>query len=587
MNRRHFLSSTAIAGGASFLSRASVAQTLQDCPAGAKLSPVPRTQDHLYRPKPQFWSFDNADPVLRVGPFHVSFQVFTVGEDENSYGLSRDHVRVQQEGQRWTVEATQLASAGQQMQHEGSLQAVFSQERDGSFRCLVRASAPEKLRAVKMRLHALPPAQVFQTGWNIDPNGLPVTADGMNFIYPEYQGGMPAWQLAYAQGSLGIVSDDVEPRPKRLTAYLQSGQVTIDLVHEEDARRFANSMEVPAWELHPNASLLEVIARRQQILEQRAGLVVWEKRNDVPAWARQVKLVVTLHGMHWSGYIFNDYRRMQQAVKWVCKRIPGNEVVFHLAGWEGRYYRKYGNSKADERMGGAAGLHTLVRAAQANGAHVLPFYSGNYPTPGLPGYETYGPSSVFESTNGFRWDPMRGYVVDWGQLRGTGMSGGGPALNPGAPAWRDHLIEQIAKLNEEFGFDGAYFDTQPSADNDGRYSALDGFRTIAEQLRARRPEFLIASESWFDLSLPFVPWSQTPDGPMRWTRKYQRRFAHLSMGEPSRGSTGVHELGHVPYDRGELDRMFDIATISLVDGTLDQAADEVDRVVRKAHVAKV
>ncbi len=587
MDRRDFLVTAGLACSASLLPTSASSQTVEDCPAVSAQEGVPRTQDYLYRPKPQFWSFDNRDPIVSLGPFKVSFQVFVMGNDENSYGLSQAHVQVERKDRQWTVAATQFASAGQQLTHEGTLQAVLTAQDDGSFLCNIRASCPEKLRAVKVRLHRLAPAQVFKTAWNVDPNGLAITPEGMNFVYPEYQGGMPAWQLAFAQGSLGIVSSDTTPRPKRLTAYRQGATTTIDLVHEEDARHFGTTLEVPAWELRPNASLAQVIARREQILVERAGLRTWEARSDVPSWARQTKLVATLHGMHWSGYIFNDYARMQKTIEWVCGRIPGQHVVFHLAGWEGRYYRQYGDSKANDRMGGAEGLKALVQAAHARGAKVLPFYSGNYPLASLPGYEEYGPASVFHSTNGFRWDPMRGYVVDWGQLRGTGMHGGEPGLNPGAPLWRDHLIQQIADLSATYGFDGAYFDTQPSADNDSRYSALDGFRTIAQELRARRPEFLIASESWFDLSLSFVPWSQTPDGPLAWTRKYQRRFAHLSMGEPSRGSTGVHELGHIPYDRLELNRMFDIPTISFVDGTLEQAPGEVEKVIRNARALAV
>lgn len=544
---------------------------------------VPATQDHLYRPKPQFWSFDNRDPILQVGPFFVSFQVFTTGDNENSYGVARDHVRVEQSGRHWTVKATSFASAGQQVLYAGTLEATFTLEQDGSFLTTITASADEPLRAVKLRLHQLPAAHVFQTGWNVDPNGLPVTSDGSNFVYPEYQGGMPAWQLAFANSGLGVISTDVKPRPKRFTAYLQGQEVVIDLVHEEDARYFAKTISVPAWELHPGASLEAVISRREHILEQQACLVRWEQRTDVPLWARDVRLVVTLHGMHWSGFIFNDYAQMQMIVQWVCKRIPGSFVVFHIAGWEGRYYRRYGDSRADERMGGAPGLHALVAAAHANGSHVLPFYSGNYPQPGTPHYEEYGPASHFDASTGLRWDPMRGYVVDWGQLRGSGMTGGGPSLNPGAPLWRDFLTNQILTLNDQFQFDGAYFDTQPSSENDRHYNALEGFRFITDQIRSHTPNMLIATESWFDLSLPFVAWSQTPDGPGLWTRKYQRRFAHLSMGEPSRGSTGVHELGSVPYRRDDLDRMFDIPTLSFVDGTLDHAKTELEAVIRKAR----
>lgn len=590
MNRRSFLRTSGLAGGFAAATptlwgqRGSILASgdLQDCPVG-NFPVMPRTQDHLYRPKPQFWGFDNQDPILRVGRFSVSFQVFTTGRDENSYGLAKNQVRVTPDGPGYRVTATSFAGAGQQTLYPGTFEAHFTQF-EGGMRVMMRASANQPLRAIKLRLHRLPDGKVFQTGWNVDPNGLPIVEDGINFTYPEYQGGMPAWQIDSGAESLGIVSSDVQPRPKRLTVYKRPEGCIAELTYEEDARHFGPTLETPPWELLPGATLVQTITRRTSLLEQQAGLKRWESRADVPPWAREVKLVATLHGMHWSGYIFNDYGRMLEIVDWVCKRIPGKEVLFFLAAWEGRYYRRYGASQADARMGGEAGLHKLVEGIHARGAHVMPMYSGNYPQPDTPHYEEYAPSSHFhDASSGFRWDPMRGYLVDWGQLRGSGMAGGGPSLNLGAPAWRNFLTDQITLLNETYRFDGSYFDTQPPGENDGRYSPLEGFRQMCSDLRAHTRDLLLASESWFDLSLPFVPWSQTPDGPNSWTRPYQRRFAHLSMGEPSRGSTGVHELGHIPYDRAELDQMFEISTLSFVETTLSQAAGECERVIAAAR----
>jgi hypothetical protein len=465
----------------------------------------------------------------------------------------------------------------------GSFTATCTQQ-GSSRRIQAHAECKERIRAVKVRLHQLPEAAVFQTGWNVDPNGLPIVAEGVNFSYPEYQGGMPAWMLAFGTGSLGVVSMDPEPRPKRFTAYKTPDDRIVDLTYEEDARRFTQSIDMPPWDLLPNASLEQVIAHRVSFLEKKDLVKQWQARIDVPAWSRDVKLVITLHGMHWSGFVFNDYKQMLGCVDWVTQYIPGKNVLVFLAGWEGRYYRKYGDSRADPRMGGEQGLRALVQGIHQRGAHVMPMYSGNYPQQDTPHYDDYAPQSRMMGTDGFRWDPMRGYVVDWGQLRGSGMSGGGPSLNIGAPAWRDYLVGQVSGLNDQYKFDGSYFDTQPPSDNDARYNPLDGFRQLALELRSHSPELLISSESWFDLSLGFVPWSQTPGGPQNWTHGYQRRFAHLSMGEPSRGSTGVHELGHIPYNRKDLDEMFDIPTLAFVDGTIENAASELKRVIGAARM---
>ncbi len=156
-------------------------------------------------------------------------------------------------------------------------------------------------------------------------------------------------------------------------------------------------------------------------------------------------------------------------------------------------------------------------------------------------------------------------------------------MNPGAPDWRNFLAGQVNHINSEYGVDGAFFDTQPTSGNDAHYDPVAGLQQICSNLRAQHPELLIATESWFDLSLGFVPVSQTPGGPNNWTRKYQRRFAHVSLGEPGRGSTGVHELGYIPYRREELLQMFDWPTVGVVEDTLTLAPERVLAMIEAAQ----
>ena len=143
---------------------------------------------------------------------------------------------------------------------------------------------------------------------------------------------------------------------------------------------------------------------------------------------------------------------------------------------------------------------------------------------------------------------MRGYKVDLTDIR-TEVGGGGNWLNPGAPCWHDHLIQQVGAINDTFGFDVNFLDTQPNLENELRHSPLDGMRTTPDFLSAAvGTDLLVATKTWFNLSPGIIPLSETPEGPSHWSRHYRRRFAHLSLGEPGCGSTGVHELGQVPYD---------------------------------------
>jgi hypothetical protein len=82
-------------------------------------------------------------------------------------------------------------------------------------------------------------------------------------------------------------------------------------------------------------------------VERAFGLKPFAERNDVPAWARDLSLVVMLHGMHWTGRVFLDYAAMLEVLRFVAVRIEPRRVLAYLPGWEGRYYWNYGEYRAE------------------------------------------------------------------------------------------------------------------------------------------------------------------------------------------------------------------------------------------------
>lgn len=531
-------------------------------------------------PRPMYWSFDDPNPVIDVAGLRVSFNVATLGPIEASFGLAREGLTVRNEGGRWIVEAASLAWPGQHEKAPGTLRAEFVTAGDVTT-VHINAQAMEDVRAVKMTLHDLPPGRFFQTGWQVVENGALVDEFGVAYNYPAYTGGSPVWLLGSAANCMAFASMDLTAMPRRCAARARGGKVQVELIAEANARMLEPSFAPPPWRITRGSSLQQAIDDRCAMLERGAGLKRWEVRSDMPGWARDIDLVVTLHGMHWSGYVFNDFARMAEAVRWVTKRIDGRRVLFFLAAWDGRYYRTYGASRAEPAMGGADGLDRLVKLIHAQGAHVMAMFAGNVVDERLPGTAEIIAASEYRSLpDGIDSSPMRGYSVDWAQIRAplTGLHW----LNLGAPAWRDHLTQQIAMLNERHGFDGTFIDTQPILGNDRLHDSLSGFRYLADTLREKKPDLLMASETWLDLSLPFMPMSQTPNGPYNWSDRYQRRFAHLSLGEPSRGSTGVHEVGYVPYDRADLLRTFTLPTVSFVERTWETAPQAVEAIIDAA-----
>lgn len=515
--------------------------------------------------------------------YSLSFQVFTSGTNENTYSLDAKSIVTKQQGNQWTIDAPKLSWPGQQMTAPGTLHADAILSGD-TVLLRIEATAPEPIRAIKATIYGLLFGEAAQTGWQVTPTFEPVTKEAVLYSYPSYTAGMPVWFLGQRDQGISFSSLDTTLASKRFCAALRDDSVQIQLIVEPEARKLGTTFSAPTWKLTRHTTLETAILEREQLLEEATGLLPWTVRKDVAPWVRKVSLVVTLHGMHWSGFIFNDYDKMSQLVNWVTDRIPGEQVLFFIAGWEGRYYRQYGDSKPNDLMGGADGLSRLVRNIHTRGAHVMAMFAGNAAGPSTPGLpELIGTSSFHALPGALNYDLMRGYKVDWAEIR-AGAGGGGGWLNPGAAGWRDHLVQQVSGLNAQFGFDGNFFDTQPNTDNDFRNNPLEGLRMLSERLREERPELLLATESWLDLSLGFIPCSQTLDGPGHWSAKYQRRFAHVSLGEPSRGSTGVHEVGHVDYNLDDLLDSFDWPTLAIVDGTIDAAPARAQAVISAARI---
>ena len=601
-NRREFLRSAALVGTALELGvkpEAVLAEPVQEAASSGQEAVaaagtltrefaeplVPFPMDMWCLPRVQFWSFDNRDPLLEAMGYQLSVQVTTTGADENTYSLHAGSVKQSRDEQGVTITAGALASAGQQREVPGRCEIRVS--RRGADRCRVGISAVvdgQTVRAVKLILRQLPAGRVGFTSFEAVPNLAPVPPEALALAYPTYQGGAPVWFLA-TEGERGISfsSVDVSARQRRFVAAREGdGRSRIELVFEEDARKWSSTLHAPEWEIRSNTTLDEALADRCALLEREAGLRAWERRADVPAWVHEIGLVVCLHGMHWSGYVLQDYAQMRASVEWVLSRIPGRSVLFFVAGWEGRYYRSYGNSVPDERMGGQAGFRSVIEAAHAQGAHVMAMYAGNAAMPGTPGFDGYAAGSRFEADNSLGWTPMRGYTVDWSTVRGSDTNGSA-WLNPGAPGWQKHLTEQVRATVRDYGIDGAFFDTQPNFDNDRRYQPTEGLRRIVGDLREQTPNLMIATESWADITYGFLHAGQTPSGYRNWSARYGRRFAHLAMGEPSRGSTGVHELGYCQYNFEQLMTLFDWPTLALVDTTLRDAPEKAERVIAYAR----
>lgn len=517
------------------------------------------------------FSFDTGDPFFDLGGWQAALQVVTF---ENTYALDPALTDTSADAGRWTVEARGLRWAGGQRQRAGRAWLRAERSTDG-LQLTAGAEHEERIRCLKIVLRGLKGDTLIGPQWQ----ERPLRPGGTVLRYPLFLHA-PLIFLKTADGEhLYFRSLDAGVRAKRFAVYPGAGGLTVELIHEDAAQLMGTRAETPPWRIGRCDDPGAIVEQHLGHLEAAFGLQPWESRPDVPDWARQIALVVALHGMHWAGYVFNTYEQMLAALEWVCERIPGRRVLAFLPGWEGRYYWQYGDYRPEPALGGPAGFRRLADGARRLGVTLMPMFGANCANATLPGFAQWGDPSRLRSPTGLEFQGNR---PDWDTSRANDP-GWQAWLNPGAPQWRQHLLAQVGALLREYGLRAVFFDTQHIWENDPQYPVYEGLVALRDALRARFPDLLVAGEGWYDALGAVTPVSHVGT-PARWEHifsRYCRTFAHLMWGDPSRGSSGVHEAGHTGFGLVP-DAPHWWPTLTVVDGTLERAPEKAEQVIAQA-----
>ncbi len=520
-------------------------------------------------------SYDQKNPVYDIFGTAFSLEIFT---HENVYGIDPGRTELTIEGDRAILTARGLTWAGGAESCEGG--AMFLVEKTASgLTFKLEAAHREKLRAAKVIVHR-------QRGVSVTSDhseDFPIMPGGMTFDYPHWNIFMLKMPIVFLKGDDGYLSFsslDDEVSPKRFSFIPGGDGVDVELIYEAPATRFASAIVTAPWEMSrvtdPQKAAEEFLGR----IAKTYGFGPFDTRPDVPDWTRKISLVLSIHGMHFSGYVFNTYKEMLSVIKWFADRMPADQLLAYLPGWEGRYYWQYGDYRPEPRLGGPDGFARLIEGAHSLGARVMPMFGANCTNREHPDFPEYGPISLLHDASGAvflgnkpDWSGDRSYDPGW-QIW----------LNPAAPAWQERLMETFDGLIKQFKFDGVFLDTDNAWTNDPYYPLYGGYTAIKAELKSAFPELLIAGEGWYDALLAVTPLTQM-GGPPHWPglfEKYARSTPHLSVPSPCRGSTGVHELGYAPYAKPSL-KPGEIPMVTIVDGTLAAAPDALMEYVKLAE----
>lgn len=529
------------------------------------------------------FGFDFQDPIFEIGGWHLGLQVITF---ENTYGLDPEQTRLDHGGGTCRIVADRMMWAGNQEKAPGCAELFTSPTRDG-LELAVTASMTRKIRCTKIIVRNLPEASIIGACWRESPIG-----DGAVLHYPPHITNnederlhTPLIFLKTATGDyVYFRSLDTRVRRKGFAVYHDpSGAgVTAELLFEELGPEMADTTATPKWRIGVTRDPDQVVSEHLEHLERHFNLVPWRLNPLIPGWLREIALVAYIHGQHWSGYIFNDYESMLGVIKELARRFEGRRILAHLAGWEGRYYWKYGDFTSDKRMGGAEAFTRLCSEARKLGVHIQVMLGGNCANTSSPGFQQWGDPSrlrtaggAIERGNSPDWDTSRSYDHPWQAW-----------LNPGAPGWHNHLLEQASGLIERHGVDGIFLDTHGNWLNDPNYPVYDGLLRWRDKLKRRYPNVLLSGEDWWDVLGVITPMSHAYWMALdRWPElfaKYNRTYGHNCWGDPGRNSSGVFEGGWREFCLVP-EAEHAIPTLPIVDHTLEKAPEKVELVLEQAR----
>jgi hypothetical protein len=525
------------------------------------------------------FSFDFGDPAFEFEALRFAFRIFT---PDNVYGLDPSALSVEHTPARLKITAEGLTWAGGQERCDGRFEAMIEKKGE-AIEWEARAWHTEPVKSIATLVDGLPFGRVApcQQGYLVDQSRE------LLYCYPPvhpYYGEMLYSPLLLVEiGSEDLLymhSLDEVVRPKRFYLRAEEKQFHAEFVVEERAYAWKHMFHMPRWRLARCKQPAQAYAAQQAHVEKAFQLTPWEERRDVPAWARDLRLVLNLHGEHWTGYIFNTYERMRQILAWVAERIDPGQVLVYLPGWDGRYYWNYPDYEPSPRCGGTEGFKRLADEAHSLGFHLMPMFGANLVNAKRPSFRKLRKAMAHYRDGSPYWANW----IDWDNDRAQETYV--PMLNLGAKAWRDWLLERISHVVDEYGVEAVFLDITLFWLNDPRYDMFTGTQKLVGSLHRRYPHLLVAGEAWYDAVLGLFPICQATPPPLypQFISRYIRSVSHLRHPAPGRGSTGVHEQGFRGFNRESLElNTVQIPTLAIVDDTFEKHRDIMDAIISKAR----
>jgi hypothetical protein len=567
----------------SALETGSATQPAGAAPPDGTILPLTSTSDVYIPPHGESFfkfSFDFPEPSVAFNGMSFSFRLYTF---ENAYGLDREHLTAEKTAEALIIRCSQFVWAGGQEKVPGTLLAHV--RKNGDFvEWDVSAEMDRPIKSIAAILRGVPRGKISPgSGGFFDPRDNELLI-GYPFGGGDHHGAIsvdsPLAVIQAGDQEFFLLSTLLDNKVRANRIYLQPGAngYRVELVYEQGGWEKSNRLESPTWRAGRTRTADDAYNRHYTDVAKSFSIPTWEQRQDVPAWFRDLALVVAIHGMHWTGYIFNDFAKALHTLEWIATQIPANRVMVFLPAWDGRYYWEYPTYEVSSRLGGEEGFRTLIRQGHRLGFRFLPMFGMNSANGKLANFAQFSDATTQDvDGNDFDLD-----WVDWDNDRHN--EGWGKYMNLGVDSWRNWLSARISDIIERFGVDAYFLDISGGWQNNTKADMHEGTRRLVNELRQKYPHVLAVGEFSYDALMSILPVYQVfpARGYPPAFQNYSRAFYHLSSPAPGRGSSGVHESGFGHFRPEVRKGQYSIPTITVVDDTFDKHRDEMADIIAGA-----
>ncbi len=585
LSRREWMKIIGAAGAGSVIASDASAAAAPDTAVRAEILPLSSTSEVFVPPRGRGFnkfSFDFPEPSVAFDSLKFGFIVF--GRD-NAYAMDPHGMTATATPAGMRIDCKGFTWAGGQEKHDGSLVAQIKKTPDG-VEIDVTATMDQPIKTVTTIVRGVPRGKFSSSGGDFTD----VRDNEMSLGYPfgggdlNLNGGLttPVAVIQSADDAFFTLSSlDDKVRTKRMYFAPGENSYKVELIHEGEGWLDQKTMRVPTWKIARTKTPEAAYAAHYEHIRTAYHFPDFDTRADVPKWLRDTALVLTLHGQHYTGYIFNDYAKQLEILRWVSTQIPAKRVLAFMSSWDGRYYWDYPNYRVNDRMGGDAAFRTLITEGQKMGFRMMPMFGMNTANKKQPGWARIADAL----THKIDGDEVDLNWVDWDNDRH--QEGWLGYMNLGMPSWRNHLQGRIDEMITKYGVDAYFLDIAGGHINDTKADMHAGMKQMVTELHAKHPQVLCCGEMHYDAMLEFIPLYHSGGG-AKYAKDYIQRhakfFSHLSAPAPGRGSSGVHESGFGRFNMETLGlNASSIPTLQFADDTFTKERDTAAAVIKKAR----